>query len=127
MHDRKTDTGDHVFLGRQTFHLESSFKGGSVEETLMMYMFSPYSKFNLLFLSLCVYLYKNCPQFFSHWESAEPVFCSEASVVFLAKTKKKAWLSVIWWENSNLLCVENIYTSISSMCIGPPLSVRFLD
>ena len=30
-----------------------------------------------LFLSLCVYLFKNCPfQFLSHWESADPVFCS---------------------------------------------------
>ena len=33
---------------------------------------------NFLFLSLCVYLFKNCPsQFLSHWDSAEPVFCSE--------------------------------------------------
>ena len=43
----------------------------------LVYMFSPYSKFEFSFLSLCVYLFKNCPQFLSHWESAEPVFCSE--------------------------------------------------
>ena len=33
---------------------------------------------NFLFLSCCVYLFKTCPsQFLSHWELAEPVFCSE--------------------------------------------------
>ena len=32
---------------------------------------------NFLFLSLCVYLFKNCPQFLSYWESAKPEFCSE--------------------------------------------------
>jgi hypothetical protein len=33
---------------------------------------------NFLFLSLFVYLLKNCySQFFSNWKSAESVFCSE--------------------------------------------------
>ena len=33
---------------------------------------------NFLFMSLCVYFFKNCPsQFLSHWESAKPMFCSE--------------------------------------------------
>ena len=33
------------------------------------------SHLNLLFLSLCVYIFKKCPsQFLIHWE---PVFCSE--------------------------------------------------
>ena len=33
---------------------------------------------NFIFLSLCVYCFEKCPsQFLSHWEVAEPVFCSE--------------------------------------------------
>ena len=33
---------------------------------------------NFLFMSLYVFLFTNGPsQFLSHWESAEPVFCSE--------------------------------------------------
>ena len=39
--------------------------------------------------------------------------------VFLTKTKTKDWLSVIWWENSNLLYVQTIYKSVSSN--RPPL------
>ena len=47
-------------------------------EKPVVYMFSLYSKFEFLFLSLCVYLFKKCPsQFLNHWESAERVFCSE--------------------------------------------------
>ena len=39
--------------------------------------FSTYSN-EFIFLSICVYLFENCPsQFLSCWESAEPAFCSE--------------------------------------------------
>ena len=49
-----------------------------MEETLM-HKFLPYSQFEFSFLlSLCVYLFKNCPsQFLSHWELAKPVFYNE--------------------------------------------------
>ena len=39
--------------------------GGSMEET-----FNLQQNLNCNFLSLCFYLFKNCPQFLSHWESA---------------------------------------------------------
>ena len=42
---------------------------------------------------LCVYLFKNCPsQFFSHCESAEPVFCSKelSSLPFKNQNKSLA-------------------------------------
>ena len=45
----------------------------------------PYSKLNF-FKVHCVYLFKNCPQFLSHWKPAEPVFCSK-ELNSLAKTK----------------------------------------
>ena len=33
---------------------------------------------NFLVLTLCIYLFRNCPsQFLSHWELAKPVFCNE--------------------------------------------------
>jgi len=144
MHDRKTDTGDHVFFVFESFHLGFSFKGSSVEETLkyvylltienhnkiarynliytkyrqmalwlvpnndlleplvkqkrvvtargrqpMKFVVMSLNTANLIFfsLSLCVYLYKNrTSQFFSHWKSAEPVFCSEDP---LQKPKQK--------------------------------------
>ena len=55
-----------------------------------MYKFSPYSKFDFFFLSLCVYLFKKCPsQFLSHWELAEPVFCSEELSCLLYKKPKQ--------------------------------------
>ena len=39
--------------------------------------FSTYSN-EFIFLSICVYLFENCPsQFLSCWESAEPAFCSQ--------------------------------------------------
>ena len=43
-------------------------KGGSVVETITLTI-----QHNFFFF----YLFKNCPQFFSHWELSEPVFCSE--------------------------------------------------
>ena len=47
-----------LFWSNHIIKDSSKIKGGSVEETLM-YMFSPYSKFEFSFLSLCVYLFKN--------------------------------------------------------------------
>ena len=75
------------------------YKGGSEEE-------SSHHKANLnfIFLSLYVYLFKNC-QFSSHWKSAEPVFCSK-ELSSLPGKKKKAQLSIVWWENSKLY-IEN--------------------
>ena len=44
---------------------------------------------NFLFLSLCVYLFKNCPsQFLSQLSQCFSLF-------FLTKTKTKAWLSIL--------------------------------
>ena len=40
-------------------------------------------------------------------------------IVIFAKTTTKARLSVIWWENSTLHYVDNIYTSVSPT--RPPL------
>jgi hypothetical protein len=48
-------------------------KGGSVEEKLR-YNSQHAAKFEFSFPFLYVYLFKNCPQFLSHRESAEPVF-----------------------------------------------------
>ena len=78
---------------------ESNFnKGGSVEETLV-YMFSPYRKFEFSSPVTLVYLFKNClSQFSSPWESAEPVFCSGKLGSLPCKNKTKAWLSLIWWK-----------------------------
>jgi len=46
---------------------------------------------NFLFLSLFVYLLKNCSsQFFSNWESAEPVFCSEELSCLPYKNQNKS-------------------------------------
>ena len=46
---------------------------------------------NFLFLSLFVYLFKNCPfQFLSHWELDEPVFCSEELSCLHYKTQTKS-------------------------------------
>jgi len=125
MHDRKTDTGDHAFLVVESFHLGFSFKGGSVEETLM-YMLPPNSKFEFSFPGFIFCFLRTFLLSFSVTGSQmSQCFAVRTSVVFLAKTKTKAWLSIIWWENSNLLCVENIYTSVSS--IRPTLSVKFLN
>ena len=76
---------------------------------------------NFLFLSLYVYLFKNYPsQFLSHWELAESVFFCEELSCLPYKNQTKAWLSVLWWENSNLLYGENLYLRVSST--EPPLS-----
>ena len=72
--------------------------GGLVEEWLV-YMFSSYRKFEFLFLSLCVYLFKNCPsQFLNHWESAEPMFCSEELcrvMLFSKRENNEIWFVFI--------------------------------
>ena len=62
---------------------------------------------NFLFLSLCVYLFKNCPsQFLSHWESAEPVFCSDELIGLPCKNKNKSLTLSYLVGNSNLLHVS---------------------
>ena len=79
-------------------------KLASVEETLMFEL-SPYSKFEFLF-PVTLSLPLTCPtQFLSHTS----VFVVRNSVAFLTKTKTKAWLSVLWWENSNLLYCESFF------------------
>ena len=93
------------FISKVAF-LILSFKGDSLEETLV------YSKLEFSSPVPLVYLFKNgsC-QFLSHWAGSQLIQCFAVrnSVVFLAKTKTKAWFSVIWRENSNLLYDETIY------------------
>ena len=60
-------------------------------------------KLNCLFLWLCVYIFKNSPQFLRHWESGQ-CFAVRNSVFFLTKTKRKAWLSV--WGRKIQVCWE---------------------
>ena len=46
---------------------------------------------NCLLLLFCVYLFKNCPlKFFSHQESAEPVFCSKELSSHPCKNQNKS-------------------------------------
>ena len=62
-------------------------KGGSVEETPM---FNSQHTAKFAFCFLCVYLFKNCPsQFLNHWESPEPVFCSEELSFLPYKNQKE--------------------------------------
>ena len=108
-----------IFISQVAF-LILSFKGDSLEETLV------YSKLEFSSPVPLVYLFKNgsC-QFLSHWAGSQLIQCFAVrnSVVFLAKTKTKAWFSVIWREDSNLLYDETIYVSSSST--RPPLAPLF--
>ena len=63
---------------------------------------------NFLLLSLCVYLFKNCPsQFLSHWESSEPVFCDEELIFLPYKKHNKSLIFSCGLENSNfVVCWE---------------------
>ena len=46
---------------------------------------------NFLFLTLCAYLFKNCPsQLLSYWEVAQPVFCSEELSCLPYKNQNKS-------------------------------------
>ena len=63
------------------------------------------------FLSLCVYTFLRMIllSFQVAGSQLSQCFAVRNSVVFLAKTKTKAWISVILWENSNLLYVDVIH------------------
>ena len=60
-----------------------------------------------LFCDSCVYLFKNCPpQFLSHWELAEPLFCSEQLSCLPYKDQNKGptlgsligkFKFAVWW------------------------------
>ena len=67
-----------------------------------------YSKY-YLFLSLCVYTFLRMVllSFQVTGSQLSQCFAVRNSVVFLAKTKTKAWLSVIMWANSNLLYFDD--------------------
>jgi len=64
---------------------------------------------NFLFLSLCIYLFKNFPsQFFSHWKSAEPVFCSEDLSNLHCKNQNKSLpLSYLVGKFKFVVCWEH--------------------
>ena len=56
-----------------------------------LYVHCSHHTANFLFLSLCVYLFKNCPsKFLSHWESAETVFCREELGSLPCKNQNKS-------------------------------------
>ena len=75
-------------LGVLLHKFEKLVKGGSVEERLYKKRHST-ANLNFLILSLFVYLLKNySSQFFSNWESSEPVFCSEKRSFFLLQKPK---------------------------------------
>jgi hypothetical protein len=77
-------------LGVLLHKFEKLVKGGSVEERLYKKLHST-ANLNFLFLSLFVYLLKNCSsQFFSNWKSAEPVFCSEELSCLPYKNQNKS-------------------------------------
>ena len=63
---------------------------------------------NYLFLSLHVYTFQRMVllSFQVTGSQLSQCFAVRNSVAVLAKTKKKAWLSVILWENSNLLYIK---------------------
>ena len=73
---------------------------------------------NFLCLTLCAYLFKNCPsQLLSYWEVAQPVFCSEELSCLPYKNQNKSLnLSSL---AGNLLYGENLHTRVSSP--EPPL------
>ena len=88
---------------KATQHSCGSIQGG-VDQTSLLYLIvhqvSRWKKLlfinshhtvilNFLFLSVCVYLFKKIPQFLSHWELAEPVFCSEELSCLLYKKPKQ--------------------------------------
>ena len=74
----------------------------------------------LLFLSLCVYFFKNCPsQFLSHWESAELVFCSQELSSQQYKYQNKDLIFSSWQGKFKFCFILRIILSVSST--GPPL------
>ena len=86
-------------MGRSYFW-SSDFicKGGSVEETLI-YNSQQTAKFEFSFpVTLCLSF---CELFLSHWESAEPVFCSEELSFLPYKKQNKSPIFFSGQENSN--------------------------
>ena len=77
---------------------------------------------NFIFMSLCVYLFKNFPsQFLSYWESAEPMFFSEELSSLPCKNQnKRLTLSYLVEKFKSCVCWE-FYISVSST--GPPLHI----
>ena len=70
----------------------------------LWYINSHTAKYNFIFLSLFVLL--------SFWVTGSQLSqCFEVrnSVVFLTKTKTKAWLSVLWWK-IQICCMVRMYT-----------------
>ena len=92
-------------MGRSYFW-SSNFicKGGSVEETLI-YNSQHTAKFEFSFpVTLCLSF---CELFLSHWESAEPVFCSEELSFLPYKKQNKSRIFFSGRENSNFaVCWE---------------------
>ena len=86
-----------VWPGTQLFRLDPAIpcferflKGGGKAYV----WFSTYKKIQIFFSCHCIYLFKNCPsQFLSHWESAEPVFCSEELSFLPFKNQNKSLIS----------------------------------
>jgi hypothetical protein len=100
-------------LGVLLHKFEKLVKGGSVEERLYKKLHST-ANLNFLVLSLFVYLLKNCSsQFFSNWESAEPVFCNEElSCLPYKKTKQKP-NSQFWGRKIQICCfVRSFYKTV---------------
>ena len=82
---------------------------------------------NFLFLSLFVYLLKNCSsQFFSNWKSAEPVFCSEELSCLPYKNQNKS-LTLSFGEGKFKFAVLwGLFTKPFFHCPGPPLNITNL-
>ena len=76
---------------------------------------------NFLFLSHFVYLWKNWfSQFFSNWESAEPVFCSKELSCLPYKNQNKS-LTLSFGEGKFKFAVLQGFLNPFFHCTGPPL------
>ena len=78
------------FLGLRRFsNLNVLHKGLLMQD--WVFRLGSTANLNFLFLSLFVYLLKNCSsQFFSNWKSAEPVFCCEELSCLPYKNQNKS-------------------------------------
>ena len=78
------------------------------------------SNLNFVFLSFCVYLFKNCPShFLSHWESSVPVFSSKEHSSLPCKNRNKSLTLSYSVGNFEFPVWIEFYISVSST--GPPL------
>ena len=102
----------------------SLYKGVSGVETLIYDYEHPAKScenLSFLFLSLCFYLFKNCPSMFlSHQESDELVFCSEEFSCLPYKSQNKNMIFSSGQENLKFALCWKSYISVSST--GPPLN-----